>query len=92
VEKVVAETLGEIATFKFRLKTVPAKDRDHFLSYAHFLPMKTRLVELLWKMTEMLASVDAGATSKRIEDKAKKVEMYLLVEPEQAFTACSPKV
>jgi hypothetical protein len=32
--------------------------------------MKTKLVELLWKMTEMLASSIAGATSKTIEDKA----------------------
>jgi hypothetical protein len=87
VEKVVVETLAEIATFKFPPQTVPAEDRYHFLSYAHSLPLKTKLVDLLWKMTEMLASSIAGATSKTIEDKAMKVEMYLLVESEQAFTA-----
>jgi hypothetical protein len=67
VEKVVAETLAEIRRSS-STQTVP---KDQTISFRmHSLPMKTKLVELLWKMTEMLASSIAGATSKTIEDKA----------------------
>ena len=87
MEKVVSETLVEIALFKFWPQTVPAKDRDHFLWYAHSLSMDTKMVEVLWDITKMLASLIAGATNRTIEDKAMKVDYYLLVESKDAFTA-----
>jgi hypothetical protein len=78
VEKVVADALAEIATFKFQPETVPAKVRDHFLSFARSLPMKTKLIEILWAMTELLASTLAGATNRTIEEKSMRVELHLV--------------
>jgi hypothetical protein len=40
--------------------------------------MKTKMIEILWKMTEKLASLIAGATNRTIEGKGMEVEMHLL--------------
>jgi hypothetical protein len=47
VEKIIAEALTEIATFKFQPETVPVKARDHFLSFARPLTAKTKMAEVL---------------------------------------------
>jgi hypothetical protein len=87
VENIVAEALAEIATFTFQPETVPAKVRDHFLLFASSLPVETKLVEVLWEMTELLASTIAGATNRTIEEKSMRVEIHLVRDSVLALNA-----
>jgi hypothetical protein len=77
VEKVVAGALAATVMFPFQPQTVPPMAYSHFFSFAFSPAMKIKLVELLWEITEFLASTIAGATNRTIEEKTMQFRTYV---------------